>query len=574
VTSWKLIHLGISIFAIASIAHASEDVTLSDILSKEITAMQVDSDYNTPEFQEFIKKFVEYRKASLVPKKGKNRKKKAQAPVPEPDKERLLVLCEKFDSCRYIEKLKSDPILYGDAGAPSKKRAQRMSVRLAKRHFRKGEFARLENVRMSDLAKALDQFTTLNALKPVIAGVMEPNDCRVPDLLLSLALRTEDFFPDAQARTLAIALYGRITRCAERDSPIVEKSLYRMALLYYWSGDYALAEKPLQDLASHKESDFRSRAYYWLARCAKQAGKKGSFDEYRDRLYQANPISYYLLLLNQGELEQWTNIHKSEKDSDVRFRSRAAPELNSGIHLVEGLLTAGEMQLAREVLRHLERRMLASESQVRLYMAALAHRTDETIMQFKLLDSVFREDAANISTRTLKMFFPLKQFSVVWEHRSSVDPYLVAALIRQESGFNEKAKSRVGALGLMQLMPRTARLVARVSARKLFEPETNVKVGVKYFKNLLKRFDGDAELALAGYNAGPDRVDEWVKRYPMDDRMLFLELIPFAETRKYVSLIDRNYYWYLSLYGVKDGSAFDEMHRSLASSRQRDKEIK
>jgi len=550
-----LVTLAQATFSPETNSEASDQPGLSEILSKEITAVQFMPGMNTVEFQELVKKFTLYRKKKIT----------------KHDKDRLLQLCDQFDSCRYMDKLKPDPIVYGETQA-KRKGLRRMSASTAKKIMDKGEFAKLDYIRQLDLNRAMDRFPTLESMYNVVNAVMEPNSCRSAEFMVSLAIRVEDFFPEKDARSLAIKIHNRIAQCVDHDSATAERSLYRVSLLHYWNGDCTQAEKPLLDLTARKDSDYRSRAFYWLARCAKAAGKKVAFEEYRERLYKANPISYYLLLLNQGELEQWSKIHKSEKDSDIWVRSKSAPELNSGIHLVEGLLSVGENDYAREILRSMERKTLAAEPQVRLYISALAHHLDETIIQFKLLDSVFREDAANISTRTLKMFFPLKQFSVVWEHRLTVDPYLVAALIRQESGFNEKARSRVGALGLMQLMPNTARILShsRVSKRKLFEPETNVRIGVQYFKNLLTRFDGDAELALAGYNAGPQRVESWVKRFPMDDRMLFLELIPFAETRKYVSLISRNYYWYLSLYGVKDGSAFTEMNRSLASSRQKD----
>jgi soluble lytic murein transglycosylase len=78
-------------------------------------------------------------------------------------------------------------------------------------------------------------------------------------------------------------------------------------------------------------------------------------------------------------------------------------------------------------------------------------------------------------------------------------------------------------------------------------------LGVKFFSSLLDRFSGDAELALAAYNAGPERVDSWLKRYPVANRALFVDLIPFRETRDYVSLIARNYYWYQALYGLGPG---------------------
>ena len=75
-----------------------------------------------------------------------------------------------------------------------------------------------------------------------------------------------------------------------------------------------------------------------------------------------------------------------------------------------------------------------------------------------------------------------------------------------------------------------------------------MRIGTQFFSKMLERFDGNVEFALAAYNAGPERVDEWRKRYPVSDRLLFLDLIPFKETREYVASIARNYYWYTRLY--------------------------
>jgi soluble lytic murein transglycosylase len=143
----------------------------------------------------------------------------------------------------------------------------------------------------------------------------------------------------------------------------------------------------------------------------------------------------------------------------------------------------------------------------------------------------------------------MKYFKAIQANVKTVHPFLITALIRQESAFQENAKSRVGASGLMQLMPRTAHLMDRtMTKRKLMIPEENIKVGIRFFENMVARYNGDVELALAAYNAGPEVVDRWAKRYPVKNRLLFLDLIPYAETRNYVTLIGRNYYWYSKIY--------------------------
>jgi len=110
--------------------------------------------------------------------------------------------------------------------------------------------------------------------------------------------------------------------------------------------------------------------------------------------------------------------------------------------------------------------------------------------------------------------------------KAGVDPRFIHAVIKQESKYNSKAVSPVGAQGLMQMMPATAE---RFGLKDPFDPAANVEAGTKYLKWLLKRFDGDVSLALAGYNAGEGAVDKY-KGVP-----------PYSETQNYVNKIVSNY---------------------------------
>ncbi len=135
-----------------------------------------------------------------------------------------------------------------------------------------------------------------------------------------------------------------------------------------------------------------------------------------------------------------------------------------------------------------------------------------------------------------------------------LSPYLLLSLIRQESAFNPRAVSRAGARGLMQLMPATARSVARqvrlrpVNLKMLFEPRRNIPLGTHFFAAQLRRFQGNRIFALAAYNAGPGRVDRWRQRWPTLPMDEFVEHIPIHETRLYVKLILRNILVYEYLY--------------------------
>jgi soluble lytic murein transglycosylase len=139
---------------------------------------------------------------------------------------------------------------------------------------------------------------------------------------------------------------------------------------------------------------------------------------------------------------------------------------------------------------------------------------------------------------------------------NGLDPYLVASLIRQESEFNPNAVSRANAVGLMQLLPKTGKAVAkevklkRYNASQLYTPAVNLQLGTRYFKGMVDRFGGSFEYALAAYNAGSDRVEDWLGQGKYRDPQEFVESIPFTETREYVQAILRNASVYKQIYGT------------------------
>ena len=172
--------------------------------------------------------------------------------------------------------------------------------------------------------------------------------------------------------------------------------------------------------------------------------------------------------------------------------------------------------------------------------------------------SYFAVDFPTLPREYWEALFPrpywadLKKFSVA----NGLDPYLVASLIRQESEFNPLAVSRANAVGLMQLLPRTGKLVAHqeklrhYEASELFTPGVNLELGTRYFRGMVDQFGGSFEYALAAYNAGTDRVDEWLAQGKYRDAQEFVESIPFTETREYVQAILRNASVYRQLYGT------------------------
>jgi soluble lytic murein transglycosylase len=137
----------------------------------------------------------------------------------------------------------------------------------------------------------------------------------------------------------------------------------------------------------------------------------------------------------------------------------------------------------------------------------------------------------------------------------SLDPFLLAALIRQESEFDPRAVSLASAYGLMQVLPSTGRQLSRrvgiagFRPAMLFQPDINIRLGVHYFAGLLDTFTGEVEQTLAAYNAGKSRVDNWLAWAEYREPAEFIETIPFTETREYVQVVLRNADIYRRLYG-------------------------
>jgi soluble lytic murein transglycosylase-like protein len=160
----------------------------------------------------------------------------------------------------------------------------------------------------------------------------------------------------------------------------------------------------------------------------------------------------------------------------------------------------------------------------------LAADADATVEQVANKGGVFIAEMKKINDSMRAEFFedkiPFGKLIYEKSKKYDVDPALVAAVIEQESRFKPRAKSHVGARGLMQLMPRTGRWMG---ARNLYDPEENIDAGVKYIAYLDRRFDGNLKHIIAAYNGGEGNV----KRYK--------GIPPFRETRQYVKKVMKNY---------------------------------
>jgi soluble lytic murein transglycosylase len=326
----------------------------------------------------------------------------------------------------------------------------------------------------------------------------------------------------------------------------------------------ALLREHLVKYPSHATA---GAALYFLARHNEAVGDFAAAAAFYRRLAAVFPNTYYAVLsrdrLTRSEIQAalpsepaarfLASLSVSEAPSVV-IQPAAATTLRIGRSRL--LRTAGLNDLADSELRFGARNggqpiLLAME------LAAGADAPHLALRDMKSLSGDYLDlPLANAPRQFWELLFPLPYRSDLLAAASahSVDPYLLAGLIRQESEFNPEALSRANAYGLTQVRPATGRIYARRAGvlrftnRSLFQPATNLRIGATIFESMLGQNSGMLEPTLAAYNAGPRHAVEWLMWRTYREPAEFVESIPFTETREYVQAVLRNADVYRRLY--------------------------
>jgi len=339
--------------------------------------------------------------------------------------------------------------------------------------------------------------------------------------------------------------------------------------------DPAQAEGMLREhLTRYPASDQVSPAMYYLGRIAESKSDWAAARAFYDAINKAFP-NYYYAILARERLE--TPSIASAKTSPgaaqfltgIQFVNRRPPESFEATPLTK-------QRVARAHL--LDVAGLDDWADGELRFGAKADGQPQ-IMALELAELASERDAPDRAIRYIKHYapgylalsldaapdrfwrlaFPLPYRKSLEEYcrAQMLDPYLMAALIRQESEFNPKAVSSANARGLAQVMPATGRQLSRKLKIKsfrtamLFTPDMNLKLGTYYLKQLSDELQGKWEAALASYNAGKSHVTTWMAAGNYREPAEFVESIPFNETRAYVQSVLRNAEVYRKLYGQK-----------------------
>lgn len=434
---------------------------------------------------------------------------------------------------------------------PAIRKEKRKKARVLVKSVLRGDLTAVVRLSQSssetDLSQAFRFVRSSQKMKVFAEKVLKQDHCDSNPLLVALGLRMENEFPAAPFRSLAESLYKKAFACGKDQSSVAAG--YRLGLFQLWSSRYDLAEEVLAKIPESAIAsvpiDYRMRIDYWRAVCAQQLKNVGLQNSLKAKVFHRYPLSLHTLVLN-ADLKNWEAQLSKSLDPEVALRSNS--EVNRITRAIEILLLRGERETAAILLKAEIPRILKTEIPFQTYWAVLLQRAGDLASSFQLIAAIFRQDPNLISKATLQLLYPMEQFDKIQRSDPQGDPYLILSLVRQESAFDVGARSSAGAQGLMQLQWPTARQFERVSTKQLWEPETNLRVGVKYLRKLVNRFEGRLDYALAAYNAGPERIKVWSKRYPTSEPLLFLDLLPLQETRDYVSAIARNYYWYRHLY--------------------------
>ena len=316
------------------------------------------------------------------------------------------------------------------------------------------------------------------------------------------------------------------------------------------SGWLALSFLNKRELAiNHFENFYKNVGYpislargaFWLGLAHEQ---NNNLDESKKYFIEGSKFTntyYGQLSFNKIKLGQDFKLSSEHKISDGYEKEFNKNELIRHVRLLKEM---DKTEFSKDILKHLATLNVEKGSEI------LAAKLSTEVGRFDYAIQISKK--ASYEKRFINMFnYPIISIPSEINGKQMPSQELLLAIIRQESEFDARANSHVGAQGLMQIMPATAKLVARslktTYSKSLLKsnPTYNIKLGTYYFNSLLEDYDGVFPFAIGAYNAGPNRIKSWVKRYgdPNKGEINFIdwiELIRFKETRNYVQRVIEN----------------------------------
>ena len=441
-----------------------------------------------------------------------------------------------------------------------------------------------------------------------LADTKDENGARRLYLLMELARNRNDLEHQKQIVEQMESSFSR--------SPWLAEALFSSANMYMLRRDYPTAVGYYSYLATHFPENTNAAAAHWRAgwlsyREGLFADASRMFDEqirlypgaketvsaiyWRGRLYEmqdhkpANAAANYRTLIRAYQHFFYAQMARQRLAALGNAQPVAQPQLDSlqapPVPALQESFPADSPHLAKARLLanaglndYIAQEIAAdpgSSSWSALAEAQIYASYGETYRAMRALKRALPY-AATASIKSIPLVYWRILFPKPWwetikteSAKNNLDPYLVASLIRQESEFDPSVVSYANAYGLMQLLPSTGKTLAREEGISHFEtfqlldPEMNIRLGTRYLRQMLDKFGGVQEYALAAYNAGDGRVVDWQSAGPYNGIDEFVESIPFTQTREYVEAISRNEETYRAI----DAVAGSQTKTATGSSR-------
>ena len=347
------------------------------------------------------------------------------------------------------------------------------------------------------------------------------------------------------------------------------ENLWALGWTYFLAGHQ---EEALRTFADYKtrfpDGDYLSNALFWTGKINDRLGRAGERDKAWDDLAATYPYNYFSY--RARELRQQPAVAPSEIANGnvfLNLDTELAKTKPSGVDSLERIDELTWVGLYSEAIPDLKEMLSAYGDN-----AAIAFMLAETYVQAgepaqanailqRRFRAFIRHGGTGIPHRFWEILYPLAYWHIIQTEaaKQNVDPYLLAAIARQESLFEPKTVSNAGAVGVMQIMPQEAPRIAAAaglqppSRDQLFDPAVNIAIGAAEFAQKRAAMNGNDILAIAAYNAGTEAVGKWLAQKPIDDGDLFVESIPYNETRLYVKTVTRNRFEYRRIYEIGSG---------------------
>ena len=372
-------------------------------------------------------------------------------------------------------------------------------------------------------------------------------NCAYQEVTAALLLKLEILLPSEEVVHEMDRIYNISSKCFENKNETSEKIHLRMGMFYLIQGRADKAKKVLLQTQLALKPKENTRTFFWLGVISEIKKDIPARDKYWEKLIRSNPISFQAIVAALKLKKDPMSFMSKDEDFIAQNRVEGAwNQTNIQLYILDYLIAKKRTTEAQKWAKIISKTTNEGTAGVLLYLSYLNSQLNNPSSSILLLSKYYKNyDNYPVSPEILKILYPVYFAPEILGLNSEIDPIFILSLIRQESAFDPNAHSSANARGLMQILPSTAKaFIKKIKPQELFDPSRNLVAGSSYLRFLINRYGGRLDYALAAYNAGENALDIWLTRVPTENALLFIDYIPYRETRNYVSIILRNYYWY------------------------------